>query len=422
MATTNRRRDILRWLLLAVAASQLLVLAVILFAPGHGFDVNVAGLRLKAHRPTQPALILAVAMTLRWLLAMGAKEVALVLGSVVFSLGLAEAGLRIVDLPVARSPELAAWRQPSPTLGYGLIPGQDGRGYLGTHITVNASGLRDHERPLAKPPGQVRILAIGDSFTFGYGLPADQTLSSMLEQLLAANGHDADVINAGVPGYSFFHAATFVTTQGLAYDPDLVVYFFYYDDIQYPHTSADIAAQFAEMKRLDAEDPARSPSGFRPFLGNLAGNALSVANNWLRPFLASDWVRNVEARRDHVERYMAELAQDRNIAAFQRNLADLASRLQAEGRGFLLVIIPDSVELHNPPAQRTSRMALDTCGRLGLTCLDMTPSFEAESDANALYLFPFDAHTSAQGNTRIAKAAYEAMQPLLPPAGLGRPE
>jgi acyl-CoA thioesterase-1 len=52
--------------------------------------------------------------------------------------------------------------------------------------------------PAAAAP--LRILALGDSLTAGYGLPDDQSFPVQLEKALKARGHDVKVINAGVSG------------------------------------------------------------------------------------------------------------------------------------------------------------------------------------------------------------------------------
>lgn len=46
----------------------------------------------------------------------------------------------------------------------------------------------------------VRILALGDSLTAGYGLPPDAAFPAVLQRALAAEGLDAVVVNAGVSG------------------------------------------------------------------------------------------------------------------------------------------------------------------------------------------------------------------------------
>ena len=46
----------------------------------------------------------------------------------------------------------------------------------------------------------VRIVALGDSLTAGFGLPADATFPAKLEKALRAKGLAVEVSNAGVSG------------------------------------------------------------------------------------------------------------------------------------------------------------------------------------------------------------------------------
>jgi acyl-CoA thioesterase-1 len=49
-------------------------------------------------------------------------------------------------------------------------------------------------------PRPIRLVALGDSLTAGYGLPQDASFSSVLERALKARGHNVEVTNAGVSG------------------------------------------------------------------------------------------------------------------------------------------------------------------------------------------------------------------------------
>lgn len=49
-------------------------------------------------------------------------------------------------------------------------------------------------------PVRVRVVALGDSLTAGYGLAADQAYPSLLQTRLQAAGLAAEVVNAGVSG------------------------------------------------------------------------------------------------------------------------------------------------------------------------------------------------------------------------------
>lgn len=50
------------------------------------------------------------------------------------------------------------------------------------------------------PQGPIRIVALGDSLTAGYGVAASEALPAVLEKLLQAKGHAVEIQNAGVSG------------------------------------------------------------------------------------------------------------------------------------------------------------------------------------------------------------------------------
>jgi acyl-CoA thioesterase-1 len=62
-----------------------------------------------------------------------------------------------------------------------------------TFVGAPASPAPASDRPL-------RIVALGDSLTAGYGLPADAAFPAKLERALAAKGIAAEIANAGVSG------------------------------------------------------------------------------------------------------------------------------------------------------------------------------------------------------------------------------
>jgi acyl-CoA thioesterase-1 len=54
--------------------------------------------------------------------------------------------------------------------------------------------------PRAASGGPIKLVALGDSLTAGYQLPADAAFPTVLERLLRAKGEDVTVANAGVSG------------------------------------------------------------------------------------------------------------------------------------------------------------------------------------------------------------------------------
>lgn len=74
-------------------------------------------------------------------------------------------------------------------------------------------------------PGRIKILAIGDSFTYGYGVSDGETYPAYLAKL----GH-FEVTNAGVNGYGIDQAILMWEIEGKAFHPDLVILGYVVDD------------------------------------------------------------------------------------------------------------------------------------------------------------------------------------------------
>lgn len=96
-------------------------------------------------------------------------------------------------------------------------------------VETNLLGLRDREIA-PKGANTFRILSLGDSYAFGYGVEAGETYSEQLEQLLGASEGEADwfeVINAAVIGYGTTQELRLLERHASAIDPDLVLLGFF---------------------------------------------------------------------------------------------------------------------------------------------------------------------------------------------------
>ncbi len=92
-------------------------------------------------------------------------------------------------------------------------------------IENNGEGFRGPERPQGATPDVFRILCVGDSITFGFNVDQPDAYPRQLERLLAARhpGRRFDVVNAGVPGWSWLQGLRFLEVRGLALRPDVVI-------------------------------------------------------------------------------------------------------------------------------------------------------------------------------------------------------
>lgn len=99
------------------------------------------------------------------------------------------------------------------------------------HFKTNDQGFRnDTVIPYTKRPGEVRVLVLGDSHTFGYEVNQSETYAAVAEQLLRKQGLDATVINAGLSGTGTGEQLVFLEQEGYKFQPDYVVIGFFEND------------------------------------------------------------------------------------------------------------------------------------------------------------------------------------------------
>ena len=99
-------------------------------------------------------------------------------------------------------------------------------------FAINRQGMRcDHDVEHAKPAGRRRIVSLGDSYTIGYEVAANETFSSVLEARLRAAGLDVEVLNCGVSGFSNAEECLYLERELLNYSPDLVLVSFFDNDL-----------------------------------------------------------------------------------------------------------------------------------------------------------------------------------------------
>jgi hypothetical protein len=146
----------------------------------------------------------------------------LALAAVAVTLGALEIALRVLDVRTASYHAIAGFTVNDPILGWKLAPSRETvfRGaHFAAHVSQNAEGLRDRHYSYEREPGRRRVLVLGDSVVWCWGVEQDACFTERLEAALP----DTDVINAGVPGYSTAQEMLFYELEGRRYLPDLVL-------------------------------------------------------------------------------------------------------------------------------------------------------------------------------------------------------
>ena len=91
-------------------------------------------------------------------------------------------------------------------------------------VTFNADGYRGNSVPLQKQPGEFRLLALGDSTTFGTGVSIEQTWPMQLRGLLgnADPGRPVTAMNVALQGASLADMTVAYEQKWAVYQPTVV--------------------------------------------------------------------------------------------------------------------------------------------------------------------------------------------------------
>jgi lysophospholipase L1-like esterase len=141
-----------------------------------------------------------------------------------------EAGLRRWGSSEA-APSFQGLFTGDPVIGYRLQPGARTRfttSEFDTRIAINQAGVRDDEEIGPKPPGETRIVVLGDSLVLSVQVPFEQTFTEQLERALnvqrAPQGTSSyRVINAGVQGFGPVEELLFFRQVVRNLEPDVVL-------------------------------------------------------------------------------------------------------------------------------------------------------------------------------------------------------
>ena len=255
-------------------------------------------------------------------------------------------------------------------------------------LISNAEGLREkHEIPEAKPAGEVRVLFLGDSCTFGFGSLDGESFVAQAEARLAARQPQArtECINAGVPGYSLFQGWRWLESRGLDYHPDLVVATFGWND--------DRAwADRSDLQHWERKQAANPPPGLRQSL--LANRIWEMAAR----------LRDRTPTRGKQVRVPPE--------EFREILERARRTLGERGIEMRVMVWPMRRDLAGLPPTPYQEILREFGAKHGGICIDPLPVFRRALETHGPDdLFIDQGHVRPLGNQLVAEAVVEAIQP-----------
>ena len=94
---------------------------------------------------------------------------------------------------------------------------------LNEPASTNSRGWRDVEIPFERSIGEQRIVAVGNSFTFGVSVDRADRFTEIIE----TNNPNVEVVNLGLSGSGTDQQLRILELEGLRYQPDVVVHMVY---------------------------------------------------------------------------------------------------------------------------------------------------------------------------------------------------
>ncbi len=162
-------------------------------------------------------------------------EIVLTFSSILISLIMVEIAIRVLDpLGVSYFEEASTYhldKVSDPILVYKHAPHLR-RTYQGVSVFINELGFRDLKLE-RKRDDELRILLLGDSVTFGWGVPIEATFGRKLESTLTSKlGRPVRTVNTGTGSYNTVQELAVLRTYADVIEPNLVVLLYVNNDIE----------------------------------------------------------------------------------------------------------------------------------------------------------------------------------------------
>jgi lysophospholipase L1-like esterase len=270
-------------------------------------------------------------------------------------------------------------------------------------IALNSQGFRSREVEVPKPRRRVRVVCLGDSWTFGANVDQDQAYPQRLEAFLrrAYPATDVEVLNLGVFGYSSFQGLTLLRRHVRAFEPDVVVIGFAMNDSRVAGFRDEDVARTAPSPVARA-----APLAGRSEIVRLGRYLVASARH--RPTSLAEHLKDADSRADDPrparEKYVGTEAWTRvPLADYERNLTAMIAL--ARDRGASVVLLFNELWSESPYRAAIERVA----AAAGVPWVDSQRLIararrEMEDDverARGLAPPPAAAHTNARGGVDV---------------------
>jgi lysophospholipase L1-like esterase len=322
---------------------------------------------------------------------------ALAAAATAVTLGIAEAGARIYagltdqNRGMAFDAELG-WRPLPNVRKVGGVWG------VTRPATTNSLGWRDHEHSTTKNSGERRIVAIGDSFTFGVDVDDGERVTDVLQKLM----EHVDVVNLGVAGYGTDQELRVLQHYAFGFNPDAIVLTVCalndLDDIRH----ARIYSQPKPTYRIADGELVFTPP---VHTWDVSLRAHSYLAEWLFQRVQRGEMRAI---------VRADVSETAAVPLFEALVRRMRDDAHAHGVP-LVAVLASATDKADPKGRATAQVMTTVLSGLGIPILDVRAWFAGHSaDPDAQFFSPIGGHWNPAGQALVA----QGVRDLLAQAGL----
>ena len=345
---------------------------------------------------------------------------------------LLETAVRIFNL----APDFGASKgmfQKDKLLDYSLTPnfsGKFAKSEFSIGVSTNSLGIRDVEYT-DKKPNDYRILALGDSFTWGaYGTQLNQTFVKLLEKKLNKNPdkNNYQIINAGVPGYGTDQEMIYLENKGYKLKPDLVILnFFVGNDFKDNMQSGEFTVENGVL--VSKNFNASASQMIRTFLiiyshayRVMEKGAIILFKDFIQKYIKGKIENDNYEKQLFLKPANAEISKE--FGNTEKILDDFNAYIKSSSMKLVIVIIPLNYQVDNNQKQdfiknnfnenEKYEMQLpqavikEWANKNNVTAIDLQPEL-AKIDNNDDLYWKLNGHFNANGNEAAAEIIYSEL-------------
>lgn len=260
------------------------------------------------------------------------------------------------------------------------------------NFTIIGTPLREYAYPPAKPAGSYRIIGLGDSFAWGWGvLDIRRTFFKLLECWMRSKdpSRSIEVINASQPGASASHYQEYLESYGYDLNPDMVMISFNLNDAYIKHASLTI------NKR-----PAKRPQQEKGFWVRHSRLVRFFYERIVRARGRREFIANVHAA------YFLGPERAKRWQLAQANLLAIASGCRQRGIVLKVIVFPLLVDLDRRyPFTGEIDEIVRFCRQNEMDCINLLPTFLGKK-SDLLWIQPYDSHPNEIAHRLTAETIF----------------